>query len=60
MPRLTIYVSEAEKEAFDKVARLEGKYPSHLAKEWHINKLKREHKKLFNRVIEELSSDKHE
>lgn len=60
MPRLTIYVSNNEKEMFDSVAKSKGRKPSALANEWHINKLKREHAKIFNQVMAGLASDKNE
>ena len=60
MPRLTIYVSDDEKEMFDKLAKSKGSWPSSLAKEWHINKLKREHAKVFKQVIADLGTDKNE
>ena len=60
MPRLTIYVSDDEKEMFDNVAKQKGRKPSALANEWHINKLKREHDRIFNKVMANLGSDKHE
>lgn len=60
MPRLTIYVSDDEKEMFDKVAKSKGSYPSSLAKEWHINKLKREHAKVFDQVIKTMGTPENE
>ena len=60
MPRLTIYVSDDEKEMFDSVANFHGSKISALAREWHINKLNREHAKVFNKVMADLASDKNE
>jgi hypothetical protein len=60
MPRLTIYVSSDEKEMFDNVANKKGKKPSSLAYEWHINKLKREHTKVFNQVIKTMGTPENE
>ena len=60
MPRLTIYVSDDEKEMFDKLAKSKGRNPSALANEWHINKLKREHAKVFNQVIKTMGTPKNE
>ena len=60
MPRLTIYVSDDEKEMFDSVANFHGSKISALAREWHINKLKREHTKVFNQVIKTMGTPENE